>query len=74
MKFRNRVKALRLERGLSVAALARKAEVSEPTVFEIERDNGYEPRVSVVTKIAEALGAPDAFWLEADDVAADEGV
>lgn len=77
MRFRNRVRAVRVQRALSVAALARRSRVSTQTIFDIERDDGHAPRGMVQVRLCEALNCTSLFWVErtdADPPAPDEGV
>jgi transcriptional regulator with XRE-family HTH domain len=46
----------RLEHGFSRATLSRKANVSEPTIYRMERDPDYEPGVFTTKRLADALG------------------
>lgn len=76
MRFRNRVRAVREERGLSVAALARVSGVSTETIFTLERDAGHAPRGAVQLKLCIALNETNLFWVEreATDLPPDIGV
>lgn len=75
MRFRNRVREVRVQRGLSVAALARDSGVSTETIFAIERDNGHPPRGTVQLKLCIALNETNLFWVEreAGDLPPDAG-
>jgi transcriptional regulator with XRE-family HTH domain len=64
MRFRNRVRSVRLDRRLSVAALAKLSGVSTETIFSIERNEHHSPRGSVVLKLCAALNDPGLFWVE----------
>jgi DNA-binding XRE family transcriptional regulator len=50
------VRRLRDEAGLTREQLAARAEVTTSTIFRIESEDDYEPRMSSVTGIARALG------------------
>lgn len=71
MRLRNRVREARVERGLNLSQLADAAGLSRPTVRAIERDDGYEPTASVMSKLCETLGTPDLFWFEEEAVPAE---
>lgn len=64
MRFRNRVRETRNQRRLSVAALARLSDVSTETIFSLERDENYAPRVGVMLKLCQALNETNLFWIE----------
>lgn len=76
MRFRNRVRVVRVQRGLSVAALARASGVSTETIFTIERDNGHPPRGAIQLRLCIALNETSLFWVEREpvDLPPDEGV
>lgn len=76
MRFRNRVRVVRLQRGLSVAELSRQSGISTQTIFALEPDNGYAPRGMVQLKLCLALNDTGLFWIEreASDLPPDEGV
>lgn len=76
MRFRNRVRAIRLDRGLTVAALSQLAGVSKQTITDIERDDGHPPRGRVQLRLCIALNETHLFWVEreAGDLPPDEGV
>ncbi|HEV2238114.1 MAG TPA: helix-turn-helix domain-containing protein [Ktedonobacterales bacterium] len=58
--FGARLRRLRLAAGLTQAALAARAGLSERAVNDLERDPSRTPRLETVTLLAEALGlAPD---------------
>jgi transcriptional regulator with XRE-family HTH domain len=52
----NRIAARRRALGLSQNELARRAEVNHPTLYKIEAGHRLNPSVSVVVRIARALG------------------
>lgn len=56
MSHANRVQELRLERGLSVTALARSAEVSRQTIYNVEGDAAYNVSTDTMRRIAAVLG------------------
>jgi transcriptional regulator with XRE-family HTH domain len=64
-----RIAARRRALGWSQNELARRAEVNHPTLFKIESDQRLNPSVSVVVRIARALGtsAETLYGLERDD-------
>jgi transcriptional regulator with XRE-family HTH domain len=51
-----RIAARRIALGWSQNELARRAEVNHPTLFKIEADQRLNPSVSVIVRIARALG------------------
>ncbi|MFC6231365.1 helix-turn-helix domain-containing protein [Paenibacillus allorhizosphaerae] len=53
-----RVRQLRMERGLSLSALAEAADVAKSYLSTIERDIHSNPSVHVMDKIAAALDVP----------------
>ncbi len=61
MTLAKRLKGLRKEQGLSQTELARKVDVSQPTIANWER-GGHTPRPVALARIADALGT-DATWL-----------
>lgn len=65
------LRSLRHERGLTVEALARKAQVGVRTVIAIEQGTTPNPRVDSVQRLAAALGVPvgDLFPAEPTGVA-----
>lgn len=60
-----KVRALRLERGLTLQQLAQAAEVSTASVHKVERGD-MVPTVTTLLKIAGALGAPVRHFVEDD--------
>ncbi len=61
------VRRLRDQAELTREQLAARAEVTTSTIFRIESDDDYEPRMSSVTAIARALGCRVAdLFLEPD--------
>lgn len=70
--FGRRVRALRIERGPSLRALARRVGVSPPYLSRIEREESPPPREAVVVALARTLGQdPDEFLALAGHVASD---
>lgn len=57
MNHANRVRELRLARRLSVTELARSAEVSRQTIYNIEGDEGHNVSTDTMRRIAAVLGA-----------------
>lgn len=67
-RLRNRVRAVRIEAGLSQRQLGLRTGLSRVTLRSIERDDGYTPNSAVLMKVAEALGQDmhELFWTEAE--------
>ncbi len=67
MKINNRLKEIRLQKGLTQEALASAVGVTRQTVIAIEREK-FVPSVKLALELATALGAPftEVFWLETD--------
>ncbi len=63
--LQSRIKTSRINRGLSQAALAQKAGVSQPTVANWE-NGSHVPRRAVLERIGEALGV-EPMWLLSGD-------
>ena len=63
--LQSRIKTSRINRGLSQAALAQRAGVSQPTVANWE-NGSHVPRHAVLEKIGEALGV-EPMWLLSGD-------
>ena len=51
-----RLKHWREKKGLTQEALARKADISYNTIIKLETGGIKDPRVSTITKLAQALG------------------
>jgi putative molybdopterin biosynthesis protein len=66
MATANRVRNARLERGLSVTELCKRAEISRQALSSIESDR-YQPNVMVALRIAEAFGVPVETLFGQDD-------
>jgi transcriptional regulator with XRE-family HTH domain len=64
MRLRNRVRAVRAALGLSQRDLAKLSGVSRVTLGAIERDDGYEPKASVMGRVCEVLGDAGLWWFE----------
>ncbi|MGB8909700.1 MAG: helix-turn-helix domain-containing protein [Candidatus Cybelea sp.] len=69
MTLGKRIGALRNALGWSQNELARRAEVNHPTLYKIEADQRLNPSVSVVVRIARALGtsAEALYGLEPEE-------
>ncbi len=52
---RDKVKSLRINKGFKRAELAVKMGVSEATIWHIETDQKYDPRIYTMNKLAEVL-------------------
>jgi len=65
-----RLRALRIEQGLSVNELAMRAGVSAGTVSQVER-NKANPSMRILERLRHALSVPLTALLEADDAASD---
>lgn len=65
-----RLRALRIEQGLSVNELAMRAGVSVGTVSQVER-NKANPSVRILERLRQALSVPLTALLEADDAVSD---
>ncbi|HEY6450638.1 MAG TPA: helix-turn-helix transcriptional regulator [Candidatus Cybelea sp.] len=70
MTLGKRIAARRRALGWSQNELARRAEVNHPTLYKIEADQRLNPSVSVVVRIARALGtsAETLYGLERDEM------
>jgi transcriptional regulator with XRE-family HTH domain len=66
MRLRNRVRLVREKLGVSQHELSRQTGLSRMTIRAVERDNGYVPNGSVMTRLSDALGETDLFWFEDD--------
>lgn len=62
----NRFKALRYERGLTIAEVARGAQVSRPTLYDLERDGAEMPSAPIAKKLADFYGMAVADLVAAD--------
>lgn len=66
--FGNNVERIRTDEGLSMTRFCEMARISRPTLYKIERGDG-DPRLSMMVKIAKALGVTvedllNARWWE----------
>ena len=63
--MRNRLKEVRLEKGLTQEALAMLVGVTRQTVIAVEKSK-FVPSVKLALEFASALGTPlaDIFWLD----------
>lgn len=70
MTLGKRIAARRRALGWSQNELARRAEVNHPTLFKIEADQRLNPTISVVVRIARALGtsAETLYGLEREEM------
>src|SRR5262245_60462033 len=68
-----KVKALRLQRGYSLQALADRADVSSATIHKIEQ-SGMVPTITTLLKIAVALDQPISHFVEEQDDDANQTV
>lgn len=50
------LRRIRVDKRMSIAELATKAELSEDTIRDLERGSNSDPRISTLTKLADALG------------------
>ena len=69
MTLGKRIAARRRLLGWSQNELARRAEINHPTLFKIEADQRLNPSISVIVRIARALGttAEALYGVERDD-------
>src|SRR5579862_278797 len=67
-----RIRARRLAVGLSQNELARRADVNAPTLFKIESGQRRDPSVSVIVRIARALGTTAETLLGLDAAGAQD--
>ncbi|MBV9332651.1 MAG: helix-turn-helix transcriptional regulator, partial [Candidatus Eremiobacteraeota bacterium] len=69
MTLGKRIAARRRALGWSQNELARRAEVNHPTLYKIEADQRLNPSISVVVRVARALGttAEALYGLERDE-------
>lgn len=65
MKIENRLQSIREQRGIAAAELARRVEISRPTIYAIEAGN-YTPNTAVALRLARVLDChiEDLFSLE----------
>jgi DNA-binding XRE family transcriptional regulator len=70
MRFRNRVRQVRVASGASTYDIWRATGISRVTLRKIERDDGYQPRTRTVARLMEHFGRMDLFWYEPAEGAA----
>lgn len=59
---RNRIRSLRLERGLTQAELASKSGVPQPTISRLDANENAKVALGIAVKLASALGTiPEAL-------------
>ena len=65
MKLHNRLREIRLQKGLTQEVLANSVSVTRQTIIAVEKDR-FVPSVKLALELAAALGAAlaDMFWLE----------
>ena len=68
MAMRNRLKEVRLEKGLTQESLATVVGVTRQTVIAVEKSK-FVPSVKLALELASALGTPlaDLFWLDSTE-------
>lgn len=59
------LKTLRLHKKLTQAQLARRAHVSQPYIARLERREKTNPSLTVLQRLAQALGVPSSAVVEA---------
>ncbi|MBL28270.1 MAG: transcriptional regulator [Rhodospirillaceae bacterium] len=67
MKFGDRIKALRTERGLTLDQLAQATGSSKSYIWELENKNPPRPSAEKLSAIASALGVTVDYLLGADE-------
>lgn len=67
MKFGDRIKALRSERGLTLDQLAQNTGSSKSYIWELENKNPPRPSAEKLSAIASALGVTVDYLLGADE-------
>ncbi|MBI5425753.1 MAG: helix-turn-helix transcriptional regulator [Opitutae bacterium] len=60
----NRIKSLRIEKGLTLPGLAEKANLSKGLLYQIETSEDANPSLETLNKIAKALGVTIALLLD----------
>jgi len=60
----NRLKKIRIKKGFSQLELARRAGVSQPSIYLIENYIVKRPRIETVTRLAGALGVDPSDILD----------
>jgi transcriptional regulator with XRE-family HTH domain len=66
----NRIKSLRIEKGLTLPALADNASLSKGLLYQIESSDNANPSLDTLNKIAKALGVTIALLLDKQPVKA----
>jgi transcriptional regulator with XRE-family HTH domain len=66
----NRIRSLRVEKGLTLPGLADKADLSKGLLYQIETSDKANPSLETLNKIAKGLGVTIAVLLEKDAVRA----
>ncbi|MGN1183248.1 MAG: helix-turn-helix domain-containing protein [Faecalibacillus sp.] len=61
----NKIRTKRLQKNLTISELAKKVDVSNSYISQLEHDN-TDPSVSMLQKIANALDAPIAYFFETE--------
>jgi transcriptional regulator with XRE-family HTH domain len=64
---RLRLKQILQERGLSMEKFSRRADISGGTVLNMCNDPDYDPKLSMLNKVAQALNIPVAELLEPEE-------
>lgn len=59
------LKTLRLHKKLTQAQLAKRAQVSQPYIARLERGEKWNPRLTVLRRLARALGVTSGAVVEA---------
>jgi len=67
VKFGERIKQLRTERGLTLDQLAQATDSSKSYIWELENKNPPRPSAEKLSSIAAALGVTVDFLMGADD-------
>ena len=63
-----RVRAVRLARGLSQAELARRVKISKNAMNQIEQGTSPNPRANVMRRLAEVLEVPADYLLGVGEI------
>jgi transcriptional regulator with XRE-family HTH domain len=66
----NRIRSLRLEKGLSLPGLAEKADISKGLLYQIETSEDANPSLGTLNRIARGLDVTVAVLLDKDSVRA----
>ena len=70
LKVGKRIRALRIEKGMSLPDLAEKAGVSKGFLSQLENDEDANPSLDLLNKVAKALGVTLATLLDLDSTKA----